>query len=126
PDCNDCSRAAVPGRLRLVETAADGLHCRSDPVPLYFTDDLAHQIGPRPGLVEQTLAGKLRRRALSSCRDDRCRDAYEHTPRKQLWRRNFLHGDLAGARVLKKLLHAVAACCGASISDSNLRAPPSR
>src|SRR5271166_3661661 len=106
-DGDDGSCAAVTRGLRLIEAAAHGLPCRENSIALHFANDFSHQIWPGSRLLQQTLAGKLGRSALGARRHYRCRDAHEHAVRQQLGCWDLRNRDLAGARVLKNLLHRV-------------------
>ena len=102
-DSDDCACTTIARTLRLIETAANRLNRRENSIALYFADDFAHQIGPRLSLLNKALPRKLSRRALGPGRHHRGCNAHQHAAGKKLWRRNFLHCDLAAACVLENL-----------------------
>ncbi len=94
------SCAAIPNRLRLIETRAHGVHGGNQTIAPELGQYVAHQVGTSFRLGHEALAGELSRRAFRAGRNQRRCHSHQHTARQQLRSRNVGNLQLARARVL--------------------------
>jgi hypothetical protein len=90
------ARAAVTECRRLLQPATHCLQGGQKSVAANFADNVADQIGPGLGFLQEVFTGELGRGSFSTCRHQRNRDSYQDAPGQQLRGGNVGHCNLAG------------------------------